>query len=428
MLELSHIYYKGVKQVRDMRSQLWVDRYTRSIFIEFTLYNPNSNLLCSAILLMEAPSTGGVFSRSEFLSYRLHRYVGDFQLFILACEFFFLAFVLYFTYRETKKLFKKRRKYFTDTWNLLDLAVLVLCWMTVAHYFICLGLRKWTIQLYRKDPTKFISFQYLSAWQLMFEGVLGVTVFVTCLKFIKLLRFNRRIFLLSYTLRQARGELLQYFIVFGINFLAFSQLYHFLLATNYHYFSSLAGSMQQLLSVLLGKFNFEEMMSAYKVLGALIFFLYMAITNFLLLNVLIVIVIDSFKVAKQENDLMRNEFELLEFVTEHMKDYLGVRSLRKPADPLLAYTNEPVLDGESNTWQTNETAEKLERSLDRLERYIKTVYENEVEDDILCCYVSRRINPQCSLEVRSADNCSGEKISCGKSSPLPVTGNLSEKF
>ena len=210
---------------------LWLDRHTRSIFIEFTLYNPNSNLFCAVTFLMEVFPTGGVFPHSEVLAYRLYRYVGDFQLFILACEVFFLIFVIYFTYREAKKIYKTKGRYFTEVWNLMDLAVMILCWIALSFYFICLGLRKWTLHLYRQNLTKFISFQYLSAWQLMFENVVGVTVFVICLKFIKLLKFNRRIFLLSCTLRHASRELLQYFIVLIIVFLAFSQLYHFLFAS-----------------------------------------------------------------------------------------------------------------------------------------------------------------------------------------------------
>ena len=256
--------------------------------MEFTLYNPNSNLFCAVTFVMETPPTGGVLPHSEVIAYRLYRYVGDFQSFVLACEVFFFAFVLYFTYREAKKLYKTRRMYFADVWNLMDLTVLILCWIAISYYFICLGLRKWTINLYHKDPTKFISFQYVSTWQLMFESVLGVTVFVTCIKFIKIFRFNRRIFLLSCTLKQASGELLQYLLVFSINFLAFSQIYHFLLGSSHDSFSSLFSTMQKLLSVLLGKFSYHEMrIHSYRVLGAITFFLYIVATNFLFLNVLI---------------------------------------------------------------------------------------------------------------------------------------------
>ena len=394
VMELSHIYYKAVRQIKKARSKLWLDLYTRSVFVEFSLYNPDSNLFCATTFLMETPSTGGVFPRAEVLTYRLYRYIGDFQLFILACEVFYLAFVLYFTVREAKKIYKTRQKYFAEVWNLIDLVTVVLCWIAMAYYFICLGLRKWTLNLYHKNPTKFISFQYLSAWQLMFEGVIGVTVFVTFLKFIKIFRFNRRIFLLSCTLRHAGGELRQYLIVFTINFMAFAQIYHLLLGSEYGSFSTLFGSMQKLLSVLLGKFNIEEMLSAYKVLGTVIFLLYMTITNFLLLNVLIVIIIDSFKVVKQQNDEMQNEFELLEYIMARFRDVLGLRKLNKTADSPFAYSNRGGVPKcvRNVCAQKREMTKELDQALDKLDSYLDTMQDLDDEDDMLCYHVSSRIH------------------------------------
>lgn len=399
VLELSHIYYKAQRQIKDARSKLWMDRFTRSVFIEFNLYNPNINLFSAVTLLLERPPTGGLLPRVEVLAYRLYRYVGDFQLFIVACEVLFLVFVLYFTYREAKKVHKMRLAYIMESSNLLELATLILSWISIGYYFVWLGLRKWTLKLYHDNPTKFISFQYLSAWQLMFEGAVGLTVFVTCLKFIKLFRFNRRIFLLSCTLRQAGGELLPYFIVFMINFLAFAQVYHILLASEYDSFSTLIGSMQKLLSALLGKFNIAEMMSAYRVLTAVIFIVYMIITNFLFLNVLIVIIIDSFAVVKQQNDEMQNEFELLEYVTERIRGVLGIRKLNKTTgthefrNSNIESEHEQGSDLRENITQEDQLniAELLEEALDRLDARLDEMKNTINDDDMLCYYASHRI-------------------------------------
>ncbi|XP_068716630.1 polycystin-1-like protein 2 [Montipora capricornis] len=398
VLELSHIYYKALRQIKSARSSLWLDRYTRSVFVEFSLYNPNSNLFCAVTFLLERPATGGLIPRVDVVAYRLYRYVGDFQLFILACEVLFVVFVLYFTYREAKKIYKTRRVYLTEGTNLLELAMLILCWIAIGYYFVWLGLRKWTLNLYHKNPTKFISFQYLSAWELLFEGVVGVTVFVTCLKFIKLFRFNRRIFLLSWTLRQASAELLPYLIVFMINFLAFALIYHVLLVGEYDSFSTLIGSMQKLLSALLGEFNVAEMTSVYRVVTAGIFILYMIITNFLLLNVLIVIIIESFSVVKQKNDEMENEFELLEYVMGRVGEVLGIRTLNKTVDQEpFAYSNKGIENEESlspcrNTRKVERVniAKRLEQALDKLDAQLDKMQDTANDDDMLCFYVSRR--------------------------------------
>ena len=54
-----------------------------------------------------------------------------------------------------------------------------------------------------KEPQKFINFQFASYWDLMFTYIVSLIVFLVNIKFIKMLKFNRRISMLSATLRAA---------------------------------------------------------------------------------------------------------------------------------------------------------------------------------------------------------------------------------
>jgi len=44
----------------------WIDSQTRAVIIQFSLYNPNSQLFTSIILLAEFLSTGGIETQSRF--------------------------------------------------------------------------------------------------------------------------------------------------------------------------------------------------------------------------------------------------------------------------------------------------------------------------------------------------------------------------
>lgn len=90
----------------DLKSNNWVDKYTRAVFIEFTVYNGHSNLYCVMNLLLEFTAAGGVLPFIQLLSTRIDRYVGNFLLFVLICEASFVIFTLVFTYREFKRLLK----------------------------------------------------------------------------------------------------------------------------------------------------------------------------------------------------------------------------------------------------------------------------------------------------------------------------------
>ena len=42
------------------------ENYTRAVFVEFSLYNPNTNLFLSTIFTMELPPSGGIIPQSTF--------------------------------------------------------------------------------------------------------------------------------------------------------------------------------------------------------------------------------------------------------------------------------------------------------------------------------------------------------------------------
>lgn len=75
-----------------LRENLWIQRGTRAIFIDFTVYNANINLFCVIKLLFEFPATGGIIPSWSFRTVKLLRYVTPMDFFVMACEFIFAFF------------------------------------------------------------------------------------------------------------------------------------------------------------------------------------------------------------------------------------------------------------------------------------------------------------------------------------------------
>ena len=59
-------FRRTARNLTRLRQENWLDLRTRAIFLEFTVYNPNSNLYGSAIMVTEFPSWGSAVARSEF--------------------------------------------------------------------------------------------------------------------------------------------------------------------------------------------------------------------------------------------------------------------------------------------------------------------------------------------------------------------------
>ena len=72
MVNFERSFRRTARNLTRLRQENWLDLRTRAIFLEFTVYNPNSNLYASAIMVTEFPSWGAAVPRSEFKVIKLN--------------------------------------------------------------------------------------------------------------------------------------------------------------------------------------------------------------------------------------------------------------------------------------------------------------------------------------------------------------------
>lgn len=109
-------------QLAELMGKLWLDRGTRVVFLDFTVYNANINLFCQIKLTVEFPASGGAVPSKSFSTVKLIRvsirrrskswtismnwtilifqYVSTMDYFVLACEVLFVLFTVYYTIEE----------------------------------------------------------------------------------------------------------------------------------------------------------------------------------------------------------------------------------------------------------------------------------------------------------------------------------------
>ena len=63
-----------------------MDRQSRTVVTEFTLYNPPANLFTAVKLVLELSPIGQAFTTATVMSTNLFRYVTGWDNFVLACE------------------------------------------------------------------------------------------------------------------------------------------------------------------------------------------------------------------------------------------------------------------------------------------------------------------------------------------------------
>merc|ERR1712142_626109 len=133
-------YYQDLTEKKDssleliesLKSNLWIDRATRAVFIDFTVYNANINLFCVVRLVVEFPATGGAVPSWMFRTVKLIRYVTTYDYFLMACECLYVLFILYYCIEEAIEISKMKCGYFCSVWNCLDVLVIFLSFVSFA--------------------------------------------------------------------------------------------------------------------------------------------------------------------------------------------------------------------------------------------------------------------------------------------------------
>jgi hypothetical protein len=71
--DLTANYDDASAEINDLKANLWIDRGTRVVFLDFTVYNANINLFCQIKLTVEFPASGGAIPSKSFSTVKLIR-------------------------------------------------------------------------------------------------------------------------------------------------------------------------------------------------------------------------------------------------------------------------------------------------------------------------------------------------------------------
>lgn len=288
-----------VKNLKDMR---WVTEGSRVIFVDYAVYNANVNLFNIGKFIIELPATGGVVTTYRLLTLKFIRYVTAFDYFILACEFLFVCFILKFTIDEVLEIRELGWSYLTRPWDLLDLLILAISYtafiFNVIRYFFIKDKLQSTID----EPNTYANFDEFAYWQWTYNTMVAVCVFFIWIKIFKYLNFNRTMTLMSNTLSRCAGDILGYTVMFFIVFFAYAQFGYLVFGPTTFGFHTFPDSLYSLFRIILGDFDFYGLIRANRVVGPIFFVTYVFVVFFILVNVFLAIINDSYIDAKADID------------------------------------------------------------------------------------------------------------------------------
>lgn len=123
-MDLKNNKNETIQIIQELKDNLWVTRGTRAIFLDFSVYNANTNIFGICKLLFEFPTVGGVIPKADIQSIRLLRLHDSYDYFLWVCEILFYSFIVFYIIRGIRQLIYFRMRYFMQFWTYMDLVVI----------------------------------------------------------------------------------------------------------------------------------------------------------------------------------------------------------------------------------------------------------------------------------------------------------------
>jgi len=311
--------------LHDLKFNGWIDRGTRAVFVDFTLYNANINMFCIVKLVAEFLPTGGITTSHEILVQKLLRYISTKDNILFGFEVALIVFVVYYIVVESVELMVFRMNYFVQYWNVLDniIIVQILAGAAISLY------RSITINglmnRSKTDEDTFTSFETIAYYESVYNDLAALCLFFSWIKIFKYLKFNKTMRHFSTTLSRCSKDILSFAVMFFIIFFAFAQLGLLLFGTILRDFATFHDSTYTLFRIILGDFDFLALEQASTLLGPVFFITYIFCVFFILLNMFLAIINDTYSEVKSE---MSSETKQgLEFGDYIKKSFRGLFSV-----------------------------------------------------------------------------------------------------
>ncbi|XP_022230207.2 polycystic kidney disease 2-like 2 protein [Drosophila obscura] len=340
-VDLTYDKDENLQIITKLKGVNWLDRGSRLCLVEFNLFNDNKDIFQSVKLIAEIPPTGGVIPQAHLQTVKQYSFFTDISLTMTVIYIFWYIMVFYYTICEINELCKTGCKiYYKSLLNILDNVVLVLCYLALLYnIWHTLKMKSITSKAHLKPNYQSIDVLCLS--NIIYVDMMAILAFLVWIKIFKFISFNKTLIQFTTTLRRCSKDLTGFSIMFGTVFLAYAQLGHLLFGTEHPDFHNFVTSVLTMIRMILGDFQYNLIQQSNRVLGPIYFLTYIVLVFFILLNMFLAIIMQTYNSVK--NEITQGRSQLASYVYKKLTGALywithcGRKRRILPARPTTAF-------------------------------------------------------------------------------------------
>ncbi|XP_076075490.1 polycystin-1-like protein 2 isoform X1 [Mytilus galloprovincialis] len=272
--------------LNDLYKYTWIDRKTRAIFTEFTLYNVDDNVFVFISFLTEFPETGGVIASTLIKPFRPYQHVGSLGLFIFICEIIVLIGITVFSVHKYIWFRRYGKKMWKELWHVLDILIIILFIVATIMYIgrwimINMAMKEW-----ENHKNKFVNFSHIASWDELFNIFLAFIIFLTTIRIMRVLSYNERINQFGKVLANVSRDLCGCFVMFMMVYVAFVTFGHLIFGRHLETYKNLFVSSTTLVNAIIGKNSIKDLFSVEPVLGRAYYFFFVLFLLWILMTMM----------------------------------------------------------------------------------------------------------------------------------------------
>ncbi|KAN0033248.1 hypothetical protein ACTA71_002672 [Dictyostelium dimigraforme] len=280
------------------------DIQTRSVIISFSTLNLNFQSRTSVFtMLTEWTAAGSVNPYYSIRTYRIQLYMDALDRFRGFLEVSFFVFILYYFYyfvNEARIDFKlgRFRVYISHFKNIFDFINLTLFIASIALYLAFLGdnSRDLNIDSQLQATSYPLYLENLGQTALVLYQISAINILLMSFKTFRFLVVHRRLYILWIAISQSRIQLITFTIMFCIMLLGFLFSGWLTFGTDIPSFNGFVTSLGTLLQFIIGNPpDYEAMSYTNRALGPIYFLLFTIFMFFILVNMFVAIISDSYQ-------------------------------------------------------------------------------------------------------------------------------------
>ena len=311
--------------INDLKENRWVDRQTRAVLVEFSLYNPPSNLLAVMTYYFEVLPSGfaGTFKSYGILPLSATNSLAQ-STYLLFVLLFGILLVCFFVV-QCIKLCRQRCYYFKSMWNLLDMLQILTASSAMLLRWMRTKVATKTFEQLKENPYLPVSFHRVLLLFEFEEVAICVTTVIATLRLLKCFYFNPKIIVFTLTLRRLLKPIASFFMVFLITAMAHALLGFTAFGSSVDMFAQVHDGISFQFLMLLGQpFPVDKLKETNPIIGSLFFF---CSTSVIILNMFLAVINEYYTTSNADRE--GEDYELAQFIIKRiLETVLGQKSER----------------------------------------------------------------------------------------------------